>query len=123
MNGTGKPAVHPAGRPAKLPGGLVRHRTIATSNATVPFCGGCEQHPRSREENPAARAVFPRRIRQITFTQALGERPEEAPPLGRTSGGPASASRPSDEWNDDDFDVLADGTVVDRVAAAYRFGI
>jgi hypothetical protein len=33
----------------------------------------------------------------------------------------ASASRPSGEWNDDDFDVLADGTVV--VAAVYRFGI
>jgi len=28
MNGTGKPAVHPAGRPAKLPGGFVRHRTV-----------------------------------------------------------------------------------------------
>jgi hypothetical protein len=35
----------------------------------------------------------------------------------------ASASRPSGEWNDDDFDVLADGTVVGRVAAVYRFGI
>jgi hypothetical protein len=35
----------------------------------------------------------------------------------------ATASRPSGEWNDDDFDVLADGTVVDRVAAVYRFGI
>jgi hypothetical protein len=33
----------------------------------------------------------------------------------------AAASRPSGEWNDDDFDVLADGTVV--VAAVYRFGI
>jgi hypothetical protein len=33
----------------------------------------------------------------------------------------ASASRPSGEWNDDDFDVLADGTVVGRVAAVYRF--
>jgi hypothetical protein len=27
----------------------------------------------------------------------------------------ASASRPSGEWNDDDFDVLADGTVVGRI--------
>jgi hypothetical protein len=27
----------------------------------------------------------------------------------------ASASRPSGEWNDDDFDVLADGAVVGRV--------
>jgi hypothetical protein len=25
-----------------------------------------------------------------------------------------SASRPSGEWNDDDFDVLADGAVVER---------
>jgi hypothetical protein len=25
----------------------------------------------------------------------------------------ASASRPSGEWNDDDYDVLADGVVVD----------
>jgi hypothetical protein len=27
----------------------------------------------------------------------------------------ASASRPSGEWNDDDFDVLADGVVVGRI--------
>jgi len=27
----------------------------------------------------------------------------------------ASVSRPSGEWNDDDFDVLADGTVVGRI--------
>jgi hypothetical protein len=27
----------------------------------------------------------------------------------------ASASRPSGEWNDDDYDVLADGTVVGRI--------
>jgi hypothetical protein len=27
----------------------------------------------------------------------------------------ASASRPSGEWNDDDFDVLADGGVVGRI--------
>ena len=27
----------------------------------------------------------------------------------------ASASRPSGEWNDDDFDVLADGAVVGRI--------
>jgi hypothetical protein len=27
----------------------------------------------------------------------------------------ASASRTSGEWNDDDFDVLADGTVVGRI--------
>jgi hypothetical protein len=27
----------------------------------------------------------------------------------------ASASRPSGEWNDDDFDVLADGVAVDRI--------
>jgi hypothetical protein len=26
-----------------------------------------------------------------------------------------SASRPSGEWNDDDFDVLADGAVVGRI--------
>ena len=28
---------------------------------------------------------------------------------------PASASRPSGEWNDDDYDVLADGVVVGRI--------
>jgi hypothetical protein len=28
---------------------------------------------------------------------------------------PASASRPSGEWNDDDYDVLADGEVVGRI--------
>jgi hypothetical protein len=27
----------------------------------------------------------------------------------------ASASRPSGDWNDDDFDVLADGVVVGRI--------
>jgi len=27
----------------------------------------------------------------------------------------ASASRPSGDWNDDDFDVLADGAVVGRI--------
>jgi len=29
-----------------------------------------------------------------------------------------SASRPSGEWNDDDFDVLADGAVVGRIMKA-----
>jgi hypothetical protein len=27
----------------------------------------------------------------------------------------ASASRPSGEWNDDDYDVLADGVIVGRI--------
>jgi hypothetical protein len=27
----------------------------------------------------------------------------------------SSASRPSGEWNDDDYDVLADGAVVGRI--------
>jgi hypothetical protein len=30
----------------------------------------------------------------------------------------ASATRPSGEWNDDDFDVLADGAVVGRIMRA-----
>jgi hypothetical protein len=30
----------------------------------------------------------------------------------------ASASRPSGEWNDDDFDVLEDGEVVGRIFKA-----
>jgi hypothetical protein len=30
----------------------------------------------------------------------------------------ASASRPSGEWNDNDFDVLADGVVVGRIFKA-----
>jgi hypothetical protein len=30
----------------------------------------------------------------------------------------ASASRPSGEWNEDDFDVLADGAVVGRIMKA-----
>jgi hypothetical protein len=30
----------------------------------------------------------------------------------------ASASRPSGEWNEDDFDVLADGIVVGRIFKA-----
>jgi hypothetical protein len=30
----------------------------------------------------------------------------------------ASASRPSGEWSDDDFDVLADGTVVGHIFRA-----
>jgi hypothetical protein len=28
---------------------------------------------------------------------------------------PASASRPSGQWNDDDYDLLADGAVVGRI--------
>ena len=37
----------------------------------------------------------------------------------------ASASRPSGEWDDDDFDVLADGVVVGRImkAAAVPVGM
>jgi len=37
----------------------------------------------------------------------------------------AVASRPSGEWNDDDFDVLADGVVVGRImkAAAVPVGM
>src|SRR6516225_9573416 len=31
----------------------------------------------------------------------------------------ASASRPSGEWNDDDFDVLADGAVIGRIFRVY----
>ena len=30
----------------------------------------------------------------------------------------AAASRPSGEWNDDDFDVLADGLVIGRIMNA-----
>ena len=30
----------------------------------------------------------------------------------------ASASRPSGQWNEDDFDVLADGVVVGRIFKA-----
>jgi hypothetical protein len=32
----------------------------------------------------------------------------------------AKASRPSGEWNDDDYDVLADGAVVGRVRCKLR---
>jgi hypothetical protein len=32
----------------------------------------------------------------------------------------ASASRPSGEWNDDDFDVLADGIVVGCIFKSQR---
>jgi hypothetical protein len=37
----------------------------------------------------------------------------------------ASASRPSGEWSDDDYDVLADGVVVGRImrASAAREGM
>jgi hypothetical protein len=35
----------------------------------------------------------------------------------------ASASRSSGEWNDDDFDVLADGVVVGRNHAAGKFDL
>ena len=37
----------------------------------------------------------------------------------------ASASRPSGQWNDDDYDVLADGAVVGRImkAAAVPVGM
>jgi hypothetical protein len=32
----------------------------------------------------------------------------------------ATTSRPSGEWNDDDFDVLAEGVVVGRITAGFR---
>jgi len=32
----------------------------------------------------------------------------------------ASLSRPSGQWNDDDYDVLADGVVVGRILKAAR---
>jgi hypothetical protein len=31
---------------------------------------------------------------------------------------PASASRPSGDWNDDDYDVLAEGVIVGRIMKA-----
>jgi len=34
----------------------------------------------------------------------------------------ASTSRPSGEWNDDDFDVLADGAVVGRYSCIRSLG-
>jgi hypothetical protein len=37
------------------------------------------------------------------------------PDLGKLILKRASASRPSGEWNDDDFDVLADCVVVGRI--------
>src|SRR5262245_43058697 len=37
----------------------------------------------------------------------------------RSRGG--SASRPCGEWNDDDFDVLADGVVVGRILKVTRY--
>jgi hypothetical protein len=40
------------------------------------------------------------------------------PDLGKLILKRASASRPSGEWNDDDFDVLADGAVVGRIFKA-----
>jgi hypothetical protein len=33
----------------------------------------------------------------------------------------ASASRPSGEWNDDDYDVFAEGVVVGRISEAMRY--
>jgi len=38
--------------------------------------------------------------------------------LGRFILKHASASRPSGKWNDDDYDVLADGVVVGRIFKA-----
>lgn len=64
--------------------------------------------------------IAARGIRRCGFQQAGGAGPvygSEAcsyamtqPILKRTS-----ASRPSGEWNDDDYDVLADGAVVGRI--------
>jgi hypothetical protein len=31
----------------------------------------------------------------------------------------ASANRPSGQWNDADYDMLADGTVVGRISSRY----
>jgi hypothetical protein len=41
-----------------------------------------------------------------------------APPLSTLILKRASASRPSGEWNDDDYDVLADGALVGRIMKA-----
>jgi hypothetical protein len=41
-----------------------------------------------------------------------------APPLSTLILKRASVSRPSGEWNDDDYDVLADGVVVGRIMKA-----
>src|SRR5262249_47662583 len=35
----------------------------------------------------------------------------------------AAASRPSGEWNDDDYDVLADGAVVGRIVGLRALGL
>jgi hypothetical protein len=40
---------------------------------------------------------------------------ERFPDMGQLILKRASASRPSGEWDDDDFDVLADGVVVGRI--------
>jgi hypothetical protein len=48
----------------------------------------------------------------LMSVRALGAAPMEKDYLTLKR---ASASRPSGEWNDDDFDVLADGAVVGRI--------
>jgi hypothetical protein len=40
------------------------------------------------------------------------------PPMSQLILKRASASRPSGEWSDDDYDVLSDGTVVGRIMNA-----
>jgi len=52
------------------------------------------------------------------FTHQWLEAVEELPAWLVPLAGRASASRPSGQWKDDDFDVLADGVVVGRIMKA-----
>ena len=62
--------------------------------------------------NPAGR------VRSFNTNALIGDEPR-ARQLGMERDylllKPASASRPSGEWNDDDYDILADGVVVGRI--------
>jgi hypothetical protein len=57
--------------------------------------------------------VFSRRVRSSRSRGWLGKMDKDYLVLKR-----ASNSRPSGEWNDDDFDVLCDGVVVGRIMKA-----
>ena len=61
------------------------------------------------------RACFDRDDQSLGRLLAVRGRPI---PMTRLILKRASASRPSGEWHDDDFDVLADGAVVGRIFKA-----
>ena len=76
---------------------------------------GLENHaPAAGHENSSSDICASSRPLHLDATVVLASPAAMSPLILKR----ASASRPSGEWNDDDFDVLADGVVVGRIMKA-----